>query len=210
MRRPDFTRTPTFYSVFTVAGALLLFTLVLFAFVYRQTTSYVMSKYDALLVEELQVFASNAPNQLLQEINDRLLKDPQHIKIAGLFGADGRRIAGNIEFIPPGLAPDVPTNAVVARLDRGEREMQNVRLAAHTLPGGRSLAIGRQIDEITEIAQVVVRTLALGLLPAFILVILNRNGSEPAYLPSSLGTQPKNPTCRGRRFAGAFANKRPR
>ena len=172
MRRPDFTRTPTFYSVLTVAGALLLFTLVLFAFVYRQTTVYVMSKYDALLVDELQVFASNTPDQLLQEINDRLLKDPQHIKIAGLFATDGRRIAGNIESIPLGLAPDVPTNALVVRLDRGKRAMQNVRIAVHSLPGGRSLVIGRRIDEITEIAQVVVRTLALGLLPAFIIVIL--------------------------------------
>jgi signal transduction histidine kinase len=131
-----------------------------------------MSKYDALLVDELRVFASNTPGQLLQEINDRLLKDPQHIKIAGLFGANGSRIAGNIEFLPPGLAPDVPTNAVVTRLDSGERKAQNVRVAERALPSGMSLVIGRQIDEITEIAQIVVRTLALGLLPAFILTIL--------------------------------------
>jgi signal transduction histidine kinase len=172
VRRPNFARTPTFYTVVTVASALLLCTLVLFGFVYWQTTVYVMSKYDALLVEELRVFASNTPDQLLQEINDRLLKDPQHIKIAGLFGADGSRIAGNIESIPPGLAPDVPTNAVVVRLDSGVREVQNVRAAVRALPSGESLLIGRQIDEITEIAQVVVRALTLGLLPAFILTIL--------------------------------------
>jgi hypothetical protein len=51
---------------------------------------------------------------------------------------------------------EFPTNSVVIRLDGGEREDQNVRLAVHVLPDGKSLVNGRQIDEITEIAQVVV------------------------------------------------------
>ena len=130
MRLPDFARTTTFRWALTVASAFLLCTLVLFGFVYWQTAVYVISKYDVLLVEELRVFASNTPEQLLQEINDRLLKDPQRIKVAGLFGADGIRIAGNIESLPPGIARDVPTNAVVVRLDSGVREVQNVRVAA--------------------------------------------------------------------------------
>ena len=172
MRRPEFARTPTFHSVLTVASALLLCTLVLFWFVYRQAAVYVMDKYDVLLVEELQVFASNTPERLMQEIEDRLLKDPQHIKIAGLFGVDGRRIAGNIESLPSGLTPNVPTNAAVVRLDGDGRDVQKVRLAERSLSSGESLVIGRQIDEITEIAQIVVRTLAMGLLPAFILTVL--------------------------------------
>jgi signal transduction histidine kinase len=172
VRRPDFARTPTFNSVLTVASALLLCTLALFWFVYRQTAVYVMDKYDALLLEELQVFASNTPERLLQEIEDRLLKDPQRIKIAGLFGVDGRRIAGNIESVPSALTPNVPTSASVVRLDGGGRDVQKVRLAERSLSTGESLVIGRQIDEITEIARIVVRTLALGLLPAFIVTVL--------------------------------------
>jgi signal transduction histidine kinase len=125
-----------------------------------------------LLVDELRVFATNTPNMVLQEINDRLLKDPQHIKVAGLFDAGGRRIAGNIDRLPPDLEQDVPTNAVVIRVDGDERQAQNVRIAVRLLPNGRSLVIGRQIDEITEITHVVLRALALGLLPAFILAIL--------------------------------------
>jgi signal transduction histidine kinase len=172
VRRPNFSRTPTFYSALIVASALLLCTVVLFGFVYGQTTAYLISKYDALAVDELRVFASNTPGQLLQEINDRLLKDPQHIKIAGLFSADGKRIAGNIESLPPGLVPNTPTKATVNRLDDGGPNAQNVRLVARTLPDGRTLVIGRQIDEITEIAEIVVRTLLLGLLPAFVLVVV--------------------------------------
>jgi len=169
---PDFARSTTFRWAITVASAFLLCTLSLFGFVYWRTAVYVMSKYDVLLVEELAVFASNNSDRMLQEIDDRLLKDPQRIKIAGLFGTDGSRIAGNIETSPPGLAPDIPTNAVVTRLDSGVREVQKVRVAARSLPNGNRLVIGRNIDEITEIAQIVMRALALGLLPAFIMAIL--------------------------------------
>jgi signal transduction histidine kinase len=145
--------------------------LVLFGFVYWQTAAYMTSKIDVLLTEELRVFAANTPEQRLAEIDDRLRKDPDRIKIAGLFGADGHRIAGNMESLPGGLAPDVPADAVVVRVDDRGREMQNVRLAAHPLPSGEVLVIGRNIDEIADIAGIVGRALALGLLPAFALAV---------------------------------------
>src|SRR6266849_141547 len=136
MRLPDFVHSTTFRWTLAVAGAFVLCTLVLFGFVYWQTAAYVMSKYDVLLTEELRVFAANTPERRLEEIDDRLRKDPQRIKIAGLFGADGRRIAGNIESPPGGLAPDVPADAVVVRIDERGREMQKVRLAVQPLPNG--------------------------------------------------------------------------
>src|SRR5437660_8216155 len=116
VRLPDFARTTTFRWTLAVAGAFVLCTLLLFGFVYWQTAAYMTSKIDVLLTEELRVFAANTPEQRLAEIEDRLRKDPDRIKIAGLFGADGRRIAGNMESLPPGLAPDVPTDAVVVRV----------------------------------------------------------------------------------------------
>ncbi len=171
VRLPDFARTTTFRSTLIVAGAFFLCTLLLFGFVYWQTAVYVMDKYDVLLAEETRVFAANTPEQRLQEIDDRLRKDPQRIKIAGLFGPDGHRIAGNIESLPGGLAPDIPTNAVIVRVDDHGRELQNVRVATHALPDGDMLVIGRNIDEIVEIAEIVLRALALGLLPAIVLAV---------------------------------------
>jgi signal transduction histidine kinase len=170
--RPDFVRTHTFYPVVIVTGVLVVCTVLLFWFLYRQAATYLMDQYDTLVVEELNVFASNDPAHRLQEIEDRLLKDPNHIKITGLFGAGGQRIAGNIEALPTGIAPNVPTNAVIVRLDGSNRSEQKVRLAIRSLPSGESLVLGRDLDEITAIARIVMRTLALGLLPAFIITIL--------------------------------------
>src|ERR1700680_3564604 len=130
-----------------------------------------MDKNDALLSDELRVFAQNTPEQRLQEIDDRLRKDPERIKIAGLFDQDGHRVAGNIEILPTGLPLDIPSSAVVVRLDDHGRELQKVRIAAHVLPDGEILVIGRNIAEIVEIARIVLRALALGLLPAITLAV---------------------------------------
>jgi signal transduction histidine kinase len=171
VRLLDFVCTTTFRWTLIVAGAFFLCTVLLFGFVYWQTAVYVMNKYDVLLSGEMRVFAANTPEQRLQEIDDRLLKDPQRIKVAGLFGNDGHRITGNIESLPGGLTFDVPANAVVARLDGRRRELQKVRIAAHSLPDGQVLVVGRNIDEIVEIAEIVLRALALGLLPALVLAV---------------------------------------
>jgi signal transduction histidine kinase len=171
VRLPDFARTSTFRWTLAIAGAFVLYTSALFGFVYWQTASYLISENDVLLAQELRVFAANAPQERLEQIDDRLSKDPRHVKVAGLFGADGRRIAGNIESLPPGLAPDVPAVAVIVRLEGGERQNQKVKLAAHPLPSGEVIVIGRNIDEIAEVAEIVGWAIALGLLPAFVLAV---------------------------------------
>src|ERR1700716_1319569 len=152
---PDFARTSTFRWTLAVAGGFVVYTLVLFGFVYWRPAAYMITEHDLLLANELRVFAANTPEQRLAEIDDRLQKDPARIKVAGLFGADGHRVAGNLESLPSGLAPDIPADAVVVRVDSSGPRVQSVRLAAHPLPSGEVIAIGRNIDEIAEIAEIV-------------------------------------------------------
>jgi signal transduction histidine kinase len=169
---PDFARTTTFRSTLIVAGAFFLCTVLLFGFVYWQTVVYVMDKYDQLITGELHIFAAEPPERWLPHINERLDNDPRRVRIAGLFGVDGHRIAGNLENLPVGLTPDVPADAVVVRVDNQGRETQKVRLATVRLPDGEILAIGRNNDEIGGIANIVRRALMLGLLPAFGLAVV--------------------------------------
>ena len=172
VRLPDFVRTTTFRSTLVIAGAFVLCTLVLFSFVYWQTAAYMTSSFDALITGELHIFAAEPPERWLPHINERLDNDPRRVRIAGLFGADGHRIAGNLESLPGGLMPNVPADAVVVRVDNQGRETEKVRLATARLPDGEVLAIGRNNEEIAGIANIVRRALALGLLPAFGLAVV--------------------------------------
>jgi signal transduction histidine kinase len=171
VRLPDFARTTTFRWTLGVAGAFVLGTLVLFGFVYWQTDVYLTSRIDGVLTEDLRIIAAYTPEWQLKVIDGRLRQDPRRIRFAGLFDADGHQIAGNIESLPPGLAPDVPVNAMVVRVDNRGRETQMVRLVALPLPSGNVLAIGRNIEELADIADIVRRALELGLLPAFGLAV---------------------------------------
>jgi signal transduction histidine kinase len=169
---PDFARTTTFRSTLVIAGAFVLCTVLLFGFVYWQTAAYITSSFDALITGELRIFAAEPPERWLPHINERLDNDPRRVRIAGLFGPDGHRIAGNLESLPGGLTPDVPTDAVVVRVDNQGRETVKVRLAIERLPDGEVLAIGRNIEEVAGIANIVRRALLLGLLPAFGLAVV--------------------------------------
>jgi len=168
----EFVHTSAFRWTLAAAGAFVACTLMLFAFVYWETAAYMTVRIDGLLAEEKRIVVAEAPERRLREIDRRLRNDPRRIRIAGLFGADGHRIAGNIESLPAGLELDVPSNAVVVRVEAGHRESQDVRLLAHALPSGETVVLGRNIDEIADIARIVERSLALGLVPAVGLAVV--------------------------------------
>ncbi|HMJ42522.1 MAG TPA: ATP-binding protein [Pseudolabrys sp.] len=171
MRLFDFLRTTTFRWTLTVAGSFILCILVLFGFVYWQTVGYLTSTIDTLLTGEIKIIAGETVERRLADIDERLRNDPRRFRITGLFDAEGRRIAGNVESVPPGLVPDAPTSVTVTRVDSRGRETQTVRLVVHPLPGGDVLVIGRNIDEVGEIGEIVGNALLLGLIPALVLSV---------------------------------------
>src|SRR5580700_10082817 len=101
VRLAEFVRTTTFRWTLAVAGAFVLCTLLLFGFVYLQTAAYMTSTFDDLIIGELRIIAADTPERRLEQINERLRNDPRRVRIAGLFGANGQRIAGNMESLPP-------------------------------------------------------------------------------------------------------------
>src|ERR1700737_1469513 len=158
---PDFVRTTTFRwtgSAFAVC-------IVLFcALVYWEAAGYMLAKTDAALNEESLAIAADPPARQLNAIDDRLSQDPRHIKLAGLFGADGHRIAGNLESMPHDLKIDAPVqNAAAIRIDQKGPEEMTVRAIARGLPNGNVLVIARNIDELKGLGGVVARALVLGL-----------------------------------------------
>jgi len=161
VKLPDFVRTTTFrWTSIVFAACILLFS----AFVYWEAAAYMLARMDAAIVEESLVIAADAPDRQLNAIEDRLSEDPRRIKLAGLFAADGHRIAGNLESVPQGLAVSATVqNARVVRVDQRGQEGMDVRAIARSLPNGNVLVIARHNGELKELAEVVARALLLAL-----------------------------------------------
>jgi len=161
VKLPDFVRTTTFRWTSTAfAASILLFS----AFVYWEAAAYTLVRMDAAIVEESLAIAADTPDRQLNAIEDRLSEDPRRIKLAGLFGADGHRIAGNLESVPQGLAVNATVqNAQVVRVDQRGQEGMDVRAIARSLPNGNVLVIARHNGELKELAEGVARALLVAL-----------------------------------------------
>ena len=165
-------RSTTLRRTFLVVGIVAAFIVALLGFVYLKTEDDLTTRSDRVIAAQVGVFADLSPERRLDAINEHLKQDPGRVQLAGLFGANGRRIAGNLESLPPGLRTDNEVqSAVVDRIDESGREKQTVRLVARSLPNGDLLLIGRNVDEVGEVAGVVGRALALGLIPAVLLCL---------------------------------------
>ena len=158
---PDFVRTTIFrWTASAFAVCIVLFS----AFVYWEAADYMLAKTDAALTEECLAIAGDSPDRQLNAIDDRLSQDPRRVRLAGLFGPDGHRIAGNLERLPPGLKINfLVQSAAAIRIDPRGAEKMTVRAIARRLPNGNVLVVAGNIDELTQLAEVIARTLLLGL-----------------------------------------------
>jgi signal transduction histidine kinase len=168
---PDFIRTTTFRWTLAVAGMFAVYIVLLFAGVYWRTERYLIERSDAVITMQVQTFAAATPERRLAAIEEFLRQDPRMVQYAGLFTAEGHRIAGNLESLPTDLQIDGPAQRSLFPVDSGGTERQVVRGIARTLPNGNLLVIGRNVDEAIEMAEIVGGGLALGLLPALCLSI---------------------------------------
>jgi signal transduction histidine kinase len=169
---PEFTRSTTLRWTLLVAGLFAGLIVALLGFVYLKAKADLTARSDHMIAAQMALFAQLSPNRRLDAIEEHLKQDPGRVRLAGWFGPEGRRIAGNLEHLPPDLKTDnTVESAVVDRGDDRGRERKAFRLIARRLTSGDLLVIGRNVDEVAEIAHVVGRALALGLVPAVLLCL---------------------------------------
>ena len=173
MRQPQFIRSSTFHWTLAVAGVLAVFVITLFGFIYWKVDDYLITRSDGMIASQLNFIAGLPGERQLYAIDQNLEQDSRGVQHAGLFDADGRRIAGNIERLPPELRTnDIVHNVSVIRMLPTGRDARVIRAIARRMPDGNTLVIGREVDETREISHVVGQALALGLLPALCLCLL--------------------------------------
>src|SRR6266849_5927650 len=173
MRQPQFIRSSTFHWALAVSAVFAVFVIVLFGFIYWKIDDYLTARSDRVITVELDGIAGLSPERRLEAIDEKLRQDPRGVQVAAIFAADGHRIAGNLESLPPHLRIDAPAQGTdVVRTDRNSREHQVIRAIGLRMRNGDVLILGRNVDEAGEISHVVGQALALGLLPGFCLCLL--------------------------------------
>jgi signal transduction histidine kinase len=173
MRQVPIIRSTTFHWALAVAGVLAIFVIVLFGFIYLQTDQYLIARSDRMIAGQLDAIAALPGERQRDAIDDHLKQDSRGVQYAGLFGADGRRLMGDLEQLPPELRLDGTAQSVsVVRLVPSGRETHVIRAIVRRMPNGNALLIGREVDEAREISHVVAQALVLGLLPALCLCLL--------------------------------------
>jgi signal transduction histidine kinase len=168
----EFTHLATLRRTFLVAGIFAALVVALLGFVYLKTKGDLTMRSDRVIASQMDAFAALSPERRLDAINGHLKQDPRRVQLAGLLGSNGRKIAGNLEDLPADLKTDnAVQSAVVDRVDESGREKQAVRLIARSLPNGDVLVIGRNVDEVGEVARIVGQALVFGLVPAVLLCL---------------------------------------
>jgi hypothetical protein len=89
-----------------VAGIFAALVVALLGFVYLKTKADLTMRSDRMIASQMDAFAALSPERRLDAISDHLKQDPRRVELAGLFGSNGRVIAGNLESLPAGLKID--------------------------------------------------------------------------------------------------------
>jgi signal transduction histidine kinase len=173
MQLPGFARSTTLRWTVLVAATFAAIIVAMLGFVYLKTRHDLTIRSDRLIASQMGVFAKLSPERRLDAIDEYLKTDPARVRLAALFGSNGRKMAGNLASLPSDFDTDTGIqSAVVDRVDESGREKQAVRLLAQRLPDGNLLVIGRNVDEVGEIARVVAGALVLGVIPAVLLCLV--------------------------------------
>src|ERR1700674_3843758 len=96
MRQAQIIRSNTFQWALAVAGMFAIFVVVLFGFIYWQTDQYLIARSDRMIAGQVNVISALSAERRLQAIEEHLRQDSRGVQYAGLFGADGQRITGNL------------------------------------------------------------------------------------------------------------------
>src|SRR5882724_11050612 len=150
MDRAYIIRSNTFRWALAVAGVFAVFVIVLFGFIYWQADQYLIARSDKMIGSQLNFIAGLPSERRLGAINEHLEQDSRGVQYAGLFSADGLRIAGNLERLPPDLQIDDSVRSIsVERTLPAGRKKHVIRAIARHLPNGDTLVVGREVDEAT-------------------------------------------------------------
>lgn len=165
-------RSTGFRLALTLSISFITLSLGLFGFIYWQTTEYQVRRTDAFLFSEESRLATKTAADMVAAVGQRRTEGIHRLTVSALFSAAGSPIAGNLPGIPKHLPLDGrPYSVELVKSGTVDRRKELVRTIAYRVAGGDILVVGRSLDELTELRQVVARALLIGVIPTVVLTL---------------------------------------
>ncbi|WGJ14546.1 HAMP domain-containing sensor histidine kinase [Methylocapsa sp. D3K7] len=167
----DLFKAATFRVAVFFALAVTACTSVVFLFIYWQVAIFDINRLDVILVGEVARAIAQPEDRVQRELELRFTSDLRKLDYAALFDKGGKLRYGNVDAIPAGLPIDGKAHTVQARTPRGTMRMEPAVFVAGKRPDGGIVLLGRSLYEVYALRQVVIKALAIGIVPAILLAL---------------------------------------
>ena len=173
MRAADIWTSIVFRRMVTFVTLFLISYLLIFAFIYWQTTEFEVSRIKRLLEQQASAFSLASDDQIHWSINKHVYVDLRQVTFSALFDADHHYVEGNVRSFPQSLPIDGLAHELSSR-DIGETEQyfEPIIFVAARLPDSRILLIGRSVQDLGNLKEAVFQALKIGVLPMALAAIV--------------------------------------
>ena len=153
--------------VFTIAMAVL--STLLFGYIYEETARLETSSRMKYLESEASQAVLLPEPQLLEMVRNRIATDLRRNSFEELIDADGNAVAGNLPKLPPDLPVDGRAHRITIAMPDSPLGREEVLLVARQRHDGATLILGRDLDSVAALQEVMGRVLVNGIAPALLL-----------------------------------------
>ncbi|WP_162009799.1 sensor histidine kinase [Methylocystis heyeri] len=161
-----------FRRTLAIAALFIATNLCLFGFIYWQTAVFETRRIMGFMERQAPVLAETPSEQIRQSMERRHYDDVHRFTVSGLFEQNGAYLAGGLKRLPPGLIPDGGARRLDAfEFADGSNSSEPAIFVARSLPDGRILVVGRNIQELANLLGAVSEALKLGVIPMAILAV---------------------------------------
>lgn len=184
MTKPNAWRSATTRLIVIYGALFAVWGLVLVGVIQWETTRYLNTVIDQILVQRMHYLVSTDMQRLPAAVDAAATIDPHGIMSVGLFDATGKPLAGNINHLPADLSVDDKVQLLPQGMPRPDRAASTVRARAMAsrLPDGRVLVIAKDTSTIDGIGAIVWRALmwalSLTIIPGLAGGFLLRRGPQ--------------------------------
>lgn len=155
---------------FTIAVALL--SIVLFGYIYEETARLETSSRKKYLESEASQAVLLPEPQLLDMVRNRIATDLRRNSFEELLDAEGKPVLGNLPELPADLPVDGLAHRMTIANPANPLSGEDVLLVARERQDGATLILGRDLDSVVALQEVMGRVLLHGMIPALVLSLI--------------------------------------